>query len=83
LLPNDIAFDIGKPEVTAGVSVRQMLVVQAQRVQPRGVQVVNVDFDFGRAVAVVVGRAVTEAAFHAAAGEPHGEAFGVVVATWS
>ena len=79
-LAHDMAFDIGQPEIAACVAIRQTFVVEAQQVQDRGVQVVNVDLVLRSVVAVVVGRAVAEAAFHAAAGQPHREAFLIVVA---
>ena len=77
---NDVAFDIGQAEVAAGVAVGEAFVIEAEQVQDRGVQVVNVDLVLGRVVAVVVGAAVAQAALHAAAGQPHRKAFGVVVA---
>ena len=46
----------------------------------RRVQVVDVDLVLGGVVAVLVGRAVPEAALDAAAGQPHREAVRVVVA---
>src|SRR5690606_1328239 len=45
-----------------------------------GVQVVEMDLVFDGEVAVVVGGAVADAGLHAAAGEPHGVALGIVVA---
>ena len=54
--------------------------VEAQEVQDRGVQVVNVDLVFDGLEAELVGRAVDVAALDAAAGQPHREAVVVMVA---
>ena len=54
-LADDVAFDVGEAEVSAGVAVGQAFVFQAKGVQQRGVQVVDVDLVFGGVVAVVVG----------------------------
>ena len=58
----------------------ERLVVEAEQVQQRGVVVVVVDDVLDRLVAELVGRAVDVPALEAAAGEPHAEAVGVVVA---
>ena len=73
--------DVGEAEVAAGVAVGELLMVQAEDVEDGGVEVVDVDFVLLGEVAVVVGGAVGDAALHAAAGHPHGEAFGVVIAS--
>ena len=77
---DDAAGDVGQAEVAARVAVGQPLVVEAEEVQERGVQVVVVDLVFYRGEAELVGLAVGDAAFDAAAGEPDRVAFGVVVA---
>ena len=58
----------------------QPLVVDAEQVQHRRVQVVDLDLVLDGVVAVLVGRAVDRAALDAAAGQPDGEAERVVVA---
>ena len=75
-----LAVHVGEAHVAAAEAVGQPLVVDAQQVQHRGVQVVDVDLVLHRPEAVVVGGAVDLAAAHAAARQPHGEAVGVVVA---
>ena len=77
---NNAAFNVRQPEVAAGVAVGELLVVEAQEVQNRGVQVVDVDAVLDGLEAEVVGRAVDVAAAHAAAGQPHREAVVIVVA---
>ena len=56
------------------------VVVDAQAVQDRRVQVAQVDRVLDDVVAEVVGLAVLDAGLHAAAGQPHGEAAAVMVA---
>ena len=74
------AGDIGQAEIPPGVAVRQPLVVEAQRVQDRRVQVVHVDLVLHGLVAEVVGGAVGEAGFDAGPCQPLREAGRVVVA---
>jgi len=40
---NDLSVNVGEAHVTAAVAVRQLLVIQAQQVQDRGVQVKDSD----------------------------------------
>ena len=40
---HDVAMDVGKSHVAAAVEVRQERMVEAQQVQDRGVQIVDVD----------------------------------------
>ena len=61
------------------MAVRQPLVVDAEQVQHRRVQVVGVDLPLGRQDAVLVRRPVREPALHPAAGEPGREAQVVVL----
>ena len=56
------------------------VVVEAQQVQDRGVQVVDVDAVLGDVEAELVAFAERDARLDAAAGEPHGEGVGVMVA---
>jgi len=67
-------------EVAAGVAVGKLLVVQAEEVQDRGVQVVEVDLVFDGVVPVIVGGSVLEAFLDSGTGEPHGVTVGVVIA---
>ena len=54
-----LAGDVGQAEVAALEAVGQPLVVDAEQVQDRGVQVVDVDGVLDGVVAEVVGLAVT------------------------
>ena len=71
---------VGEAEVAARMPVGEALVVEAQQMEQRGVQVVHVHRVLLRVVAVVVGAAVGEAWLHAAAGEEVGEPMWVVIA---
>src|ERR1051326_7159304 len=59
----------------------QPAVIQTQRVQQRGVEIVNADHLFDGLVAEVVGRAVHVALLESAASKPEREAMPIVVAT--
>ena len=70
---------VGQTEIAALEFVGQAFVVDAEQVQYRGLEVVDVDGVDGRVVGEVVGFAETEAGFDAAAGQPDGEDVGVMV----
>ena len=57
-----VAVHVGQAEVAAGVAVGELLVVEAEQVQDRGVQVVDVDAVFDGLEAELVGGAVDVAA---------------------
>src|SRR5262245_62654471 len=78
---HDIPGDVGEPEVATVVPVRELLVVEPQEVQDRGVQVVDAHPAFDGPEADVVGRPVMHAAPDAPAGHPDGERVRVVVPT--
>ena len=83
-LSNDELFDnfsmhVSEPEVTACIPESKVLVVKAEKVKHRCVQVVNMHGLFDGLVAKLVGGAVNVASLHAAAREPHRETVGVVV----
>jgi len=71
---------VGQTEVASGAAEREFLVIEAEQVQNRRVQIVDVDFAFRRRETELVRRAVHVAASYAAAGQPHREAVIVVVA---
>ena len=75
-----MAFDVGQAKIAAGVAVRELLVVEAQEMENRGVQVVDVDAVFDRFEAELVGRAVDISAADAAASHPHRESVVIMVA---
>lgn len=67
-------------EVAALESRGELGVIEAELVEDGRVEVMDVDFVFDCVEAEVVGLAVVDTAFDAAAGEPHGEGVGVVIA---
>ena len=71
---------VGQPVVPSLVPERQLGVVDAQAMQDRGVQVMDVDGIAGDVVAEVVGRAVSDAGLDASAAQPDREAARMVVA---
>jgi hypothetical protein len=76
----DFAVDVGEAEVAALGAEGELGVVEAEEVKDGGVEVVHVDGIFGDVEAEVVGGAVGEAFFDAAAGHPDGEGTVVVIA---
>ena len=77
---DEFAVDVGEAEVAALVAEGEAFVVEAELVEDGGVEVVDVDTVFGDIEPEVVGFAVADAGFDAAAGHPHGEGVFVVVA---
>ena len=71
---------VGQAEIAALEAVGQLGVVEAEQVQDRGVQVVDVDLVGGCVEAELVGLAERGAGLHSAAGQPHAETIRVMVA---
>jgi len=76
-----LAMHVRQPVVSALELERQPLVVDAQQVEQRRLQIMNVNPVRGNVVAELVGRTVAHARLHPAAGEPNREAARMVVAT--
>lgn len=74
-------MDVGEAVVAALEFEGKLFVINSDEVEDGGVEVVDADGVFGDVVGVVVGFADGLAGLDAAAGEPHGEAAGVVVTT--
>ena len=68
---DDLAVHVGQAEVSAGVAVGELFVVEAEEVEDRGVQVVDVHLVLDGLEPEVVGGAVDVTPFDAAAGHPH------------
>ena len=77
---DDLAMHVGQAVVAALEFERELFVVDAELMQDRRVQVVDVDRIADDVVAVVVGFAVGDARPDAAAGHPDGEAARVMIA---
>ena len=71
---------VGEPEIAAGVTVGQLLVVKAHEVEHRGVEVMDTRRVLYSLEAEIIGGPVHRAATNASAGHPNGEAVMVVVA---
>ncbi len=73
------AMDIRQPEMPALELVSQALVVDAQAVQQRRLQIVDMHRVLHDVVAIVVGLAQADAGLDAASGNPHGKAARMMV----
>ena len=78
---NQVAGDVGEPEIATVMAVSELLVVEAHQMQDSGMQVMDGCPVFDRFVAKVVGSTILGATFGPTAGKPHGEGIGVVIAT--
>ena len=72
---------IGQPEVSALVAVREFFVIDSERVQNRGVQVVNMDWLFDDVVTEIVSRTVHGSRLNTTTGHPFRVASRVMIAT--
>src|SRR5215467_6268316 len=75
------AGDVGQPEVAATEAVGQLLVIEAEQVENRGVEIVNVHPVLHRVIADIIGRSVNEARLDAAPGHPDRVAVRIVIAS--
>ncbi len=73
-------MNVGQAKIAALETIGQLLVVETEQVEDGRVEVVDVDFVFGRIEAEVIRLAEGEAGFRSAAGQPHREAIRMVVA---
>src|SRR3954452_8020312 len=78
-LLNHVPMHVGQPEVAALEAVGELLVIEAEEVEDRGLEVVDVVFVLDGGEAELVGLAEDQAGVHAAAGDPHGEGVDVMV----
>ena len=72
---------ISQPEITARMAVGEFFMIDAQQVQKRGVDIVDMHLVTLGIEAVVIGGTKAEATFNSTAGQPHRKAMVVVVAT--
>src|SRR4051794_28213960 len=79
-LPNNVAVHVGQTVVAALIFERQARVIDAQQMEDGGVQVVHMHGVGGDVVGEVIGLAEGEAGLDAGAGQPDGEAAGMVIA---
>ena len=78
-LADDLSVDIRQAEISSRMSVGQLLMVEAKKMQAGGLEVMHVDPVFDRPEAEVVGRSMDISPSDAAAGHPRGVAPVVVV----
>ena len=71
---------IGEPVIAAEVTPGEFFVIEAELMQDRGVQIMQMHFAGDGAEAEVVGFAEGEARFDAATGEPGAKALGLMLA---
>src|ERR1043165_518559 len=79
-LLNHLSMHVRQPPLDAVVVKAKALVIEAQEVEYRGVEIVNRGLVVQRLVAELVRGAVAESTFHPGAGQPHGETLWVMVA---
>ncbi len=75
-----LPVDVSKPEVSAGITVSQLLVVNSQQVHDGGVQVVKMHWLVPSVVTVIVSATKLHSRLYAATCHEHGKAVWVVVA---
>jgi hypothetical protein len=73
--------DVGQTIVAAGVAEGELLVVESQEVQDRGVEVVNVDSILANGDPEFVRRAIGDSPLHATSGKPRRKNLVMVFAT--
>ena len=71
---------VGQAKIAAGVTIGERFVIEAEEVEDRGVEVVDMHPFLDRAEAELVGRSVDVSAFHPSARHPHRKAVMIVVA---
>ncbi len=67
---DDIALDVGEAEISAGVTVGKLGVVESQDVKDGGVEVVDMYLIADDVIAGFIGGAMHETRFNTTAGEP-------------
>src|SRR5262245_58647939 len=77
---NNSPGNIRQSEIAARMVIGQLLVVQAEQVQNRGMKIMDVNGLFSDFIAVVVTGAIDEAPFHTAASQPGGKHIRVMAA---
>lgn len=78
---NDLTVNIGEAEVASAVAVGQGFVIEAQKVEKGGVEVVDVDLVLHGGEAEVIGGTMNVSTLDPSAGHPGGKSVVVVVAS--
>ncbi len=79
-LLHDAAVDVGEAEVAALEAVGEFLVVEAEEMKDRRLEIVDMDGVFGDVEPEVIGRADGLTGLDTATGHPHAEGLGVMIA---
>src|SRR5438067_9501613 len=83
-LSNQIAhnspMDVREAKIAAGVMERESLMIEAEQMQNRGLQIVNVNRLLDDVKPQLVSLTIGDAGFHSAAGQPHRESLGMMIA---
>src|SRR5579885_1727362 len=79
-LLDQLAVNVGQAEVASGVAISKLRVIEAQQVEHRGMQVVDMHAVLDRLEAEFVGRADNLPPLDAATGQPASKAIMIVIA---
>ena len=74
-----MTMHIGQTKIPAVITIGQLLMIQPHLMQQRGMQIMHVHLILHGIVAKLIGSAMNMTRLESAAGEPGGEAAGVVV----
>src|SRR5690242_10738784 len=73
-IAHDMSVHIRQSKIAAGVAIGKLLVIEAQRVEQRRVQIVDMHSILGSSESEFVGRSVDDTLLESSACNPHGEA---------
>src|ERR1041385_6174458 len=78
---HNLTLHIREPEVAALEAIGKLLVIEAEQVQERGMQIMDVNFVFDHVEPKFIGFAETKAALETAASHPHRKCLGMMIAS--
>lgn len=78
-LPHHAAADIGQPEITALMTIREPFVIEAKQPEQRGVQIGNTHAVLDPLEAKFIGFSIGNAAADSAPGKPRREGVGIMI----
>src|SRR5882762_1754668 len=79
-LLDDFTMDVGQSEIAALEAIAELRMIEAEQVEDGSMQIVDVDLILRGVEAKIIGLAQRESCFDATAGQPIGEAIGVMIA---
>src|SRR5690606_13137773 len=77
---NHATIDESQPLVCPIVTVAQLIEIEAQQMQHRGIEFPNRGWILNRLIAKFIGGAVAEGGLHSRPGQPNGKSFRIVIA---